>query len=566
MSLLWKVDTDGTVCSSAAVVDGKLYIGVGCSDQRTVLCLDVDTGFVLWNQTVGGVMCSSPAVEGGKVYIGTKYQAVGTYSTPGVAGVYCLDAETGAILWNYTVGAGNSQTDLVSSPTVADGRVFIGGYCFDANTGELLWQYPNDTRWGWNSAPAVVDGRVYVGADDGNVTCLDAITGDVIWSYTTDGPVWSSPAVVDGKVFVGTEGNATAYCLDAATGNEIWKITLAENVSIWSSAAVAYGNVYVGTENDGKLYCLDENTGGIKWVNDTGRRIHDSSPAVADGKVYVGASGGAPSGPDGWVCCFDAYTGNLLWKYTTAPYGYISSSPVVAYGMIFVGSDESIVALGAPAVPTAHVSIENASRGDLIVDVGVGDPTFPEWCRRIWNGEGGNAQNLELTVDLSDAAAYLPPSDNTKWFLRVYDDASGGQGFIREFNITWGSTSYASTDVPVPISDFQTSYAYVSVMTTNNTRMLVGGVDDRTDYRTLGATGVGAVTVLGSTSGSPVAAMLGEPHIVVTIQIVFPVAFLGLSAFFESIFSALVCFLLRLSRWFRCLFQSRRGLACPSYL
>jgi outer membrane protein assembly factor BamB len=347
-SYRWKVQTGGSICSSAAAVDRKLYIGAGCDPQRTVLCLDVNTGFVIWNQTVGGTMCSSPAVSYGKVYIGTKPQAIGNYSTPGVGGIYCLDANMGDILWNYTIGPG--YCTMISSPVVVDSKVFIGGYCLDANTGELLWQYPNDTWWGWNSSPAVVGGKVYIGCnesnDEGNVTCLDENTGALIWNYTTDSPIWGSPAVVDNKVFVGSWSGGTFYCLDAATGGKVWSNTLAGG--IMSSAAVAYGNVYIGTEDDGKLYCLNEDTGNIKWVSETGGIVHDSSPAVSDGKVYIGTWGASSNNWSGWLLCFDAYTGNLLWKYMTAPNGYVSSSPVIAYGMIYIGSDNSILAFGTP--------------------------------------------------------------------------------------------------------------------------------------------------------------------------------------------------------------------------
>ncbi|MGD0977568.1 MAG: PQQ-binding-like beta-propeller repeat protein [Candidatus Bathyarchaeia archaeon] len=336
-SYQWKVETGGQVCSSAAVVDGKLYIGAGCSGQRTVLCLDVNTGFVIWNQTVGGTMCSSPAVAGGKVYIGIMAPE----------GVCCLDANTGDILWNYTIEPDMGY--MVSSPAVVASKVFIGGYCFDANTGELLWQYPNATGLIWYSSPAVVGGRVYIGSnesdDEGNVTCLDENTGALIWNYTTDSPVWGAPAVVDGKVFVGTWFGGTVYCLDAATGGKMWNNTFAGGVM--SSVVVAYGNVYVGTNADGKLYCLDEDTGNIKWVNETGGVIHHSSPAVTDGKVYIGTWGASSNNWSGGLLCFDAYTGNLLWKYML-PNGYVSSSAVIAYGMIFIGNDNSILAFGNP--------------------------------------------------------------------------------------------------------------------------------------------------------------------------------------------------------------------------
>jgi len=56
----------------------------------------------------------------------------------------------------------------------------------------------------------------------------------------------------------------------------------------YSSPAVADGKVFVGSY-DGKIYCLDEDDGSLIWSYLTGDDV-DSSPAVADGKVFVGSN------------------------------------------------------------------------------------------------------------------------------------------------------------------------------------------------------------------------------------------------------------------------------------
>jgi outer membrane protein assembly factor BamB len=52
----------------------------------------------------------------------------------------------------------------------------------------------------------------------------------------------SSPAVVGGKVYVGSEDNSV-YCLDVDTGSKIWKYKTGG--CVWSSPAVADGKVYI---------------------------------------------------------------------------------------------------------------------------------------------------------------------------------------------------------------------------------------------------------------------------------------------------------------------------------
>jgi outer membrane protein assembly factor BamB len=54
-----------------------------------------------------------------------------------------------------------------------------------------------------------------------------------------------------------------------------------------SRLAVAGGRVYAGSEDD-NVYALDAATGHRRWAFTTGYEV-DSTPAVANGTVYVGS-------------------------------------------------------------------------------------------------------------------------------------------------------------------------------------------------------------------------------------------------------------------------------------
>jgi len=96
-----------------------------------------------------------------------------------------------------------------------------------------------------------------------------------------------------------------------------------------SSPAVADGKVYVGSY-DNKTYCLNASTGAKIWSYTTGSCVV-SSPAVADGKVYVGSL-------DGKVYAFGAFgvAQRLLveeWRYPMFyhyEWGWFGSSPAIA--------------------------------------------------------------------------------------------------------------------------------------------------------------------------------------------------------------------------------------------
>ena len=89
---------------------------------------------------------------------------------------------------------------------------------------------------------------------------------------------------------------------------------------------VANGIVHVGSRVDASVYALNASTGQKLWTFPTAG-IVDSSPAVAKGVVYVGSD-------DSNVYALNARTGAKLWSFPTG--SQVRSSPVVANGMVYV--------------------------------------------------------------------------------------------------------------------------------------------------------------------------------------------------------------------------------------
>src|SRR5262249_28427740 len=120
--------------------------------------------------------------------------------------LYCLDAQTGKKLWEFT-----TESHTESSPCVADGRVFFGAgddgvYCLDAATGEMVWNYRGLHV---DSSPLVLGKRLYAGSGVGDVEeatavfCLNTVDGKEVWRRDTDLPAWGSPAESGDLVFFG---------------------------------------------------------------------------------------------------------------------------------------------------------------------------------------------------------------------------------------------------------------------------------------------------------------------------------------------------------------------------
>lgn len=157
------VPEGGTFVTIPTIVGGKIYIGTSQLGSPTaggyLYKIDIATGVIELTFAVPplsayftGIGCS-PAVVNGKVYF---------TGMPGL--VYCLDANTFAQIWKLDLRnpsaamnqpVKNPAADSWSSPVVVNGKVYVGCgegesqaygfvYCLDANTGHVIWLYSTD--------------------------------------------------------------------------------------------------------------------------------------------------------------------------------------------------------------------------------------------------------------------------------------------------------------------------------------------------------------------------------------------------------------------------------------
>lgn len=307
------------------------HTGVYAATTRPAL-----SGFE-WRVLTGGEVISSPTVSGNTVFVGS-----------GDGRLYALDVRTGARRWVYEAGGA-----IATTPAVSRGRVFFGTrggtyVAAEAGSGQRIWSFHTGAAlklpWGhesgdyYVSSPVVVGGTVIFGGADGVVYALDAATGEVRWRAHTGGRLRSSPAVSAGRVVVGSyDGNV--YCFLLRSGAPQWKFaTVGDTLfsekfgydrrSIQSSPAIANGIVYIGAR-DGFLYAIDLMTGKERWHFDHKISWVNASAAIADGTIYAGSSDAA------FVQAVDAQTGAERWRTSTdVP---VWSSPAVSGDYLYVG-------------------------------------------------------------------------------------------------------------------------------------------------------------------------------------------------------------------------------------
>jgi outer membrane protein assembly factor BamB len=313
---IWAIQLTGKVLYAApTVVDGVVYLG---TSDGMLSAFDAATSALVWSTLVDGALEDVPAVVNGIVYV---HSDAGT--------VYALNASTGTVVWTATVGS------AVAPVTVTNGVVYACGFdqlfALDADTGAQLWTA--QLRGSARSAPTVAGGRVFV-AIGGVVQANSATTGAELWVRrpgSGDGFQASTPTAASGSVFVGSLRGAV-YAFDARTGAVRWTAKL--DLAMDSSPAIANGVVYIGGGTN--TYALDSGTGAVLW---TTQHVTASGLGVtfADGVVYAASDG---------LYALDAGTGSILWSEPFGP-RFSTSSPVVVNGMVFVASDNLLGVLYA---------------------------------------------------------------------------------------------------------------------------------------------------------------------------------------------------------------------------
>ena len=209
-----------------------------------------------------------------------------------------------------------------TAPAVVNGIVYSGTNAFEAATGKLLWA----TNSGGIS-PAVSKNVVYI--DTANGLCAyAAAAGTNLWcggpqNYLPDAP--SGAALADGIAYFGS-AVGTVAAIDTVTGAQLWSAPISASNAA-SSPAVANGVVYI---NGDRLFAFDAKSGALLWSSSILGSVNTSSPAVVGGVVYAGGR---------VVAAFSATTGAVLWSVSPGgPLSIPADSPAVANGTVYIGA------------------------------------------------------------------------------------------------------------------------------------------------------------------------------------------------------------------------------------
>ncbi len=354
--LTWTYDAETTLESTAAVVDGRLFIG---TDEKGLLALNAADGKVLWSFPCEVGIRTSPGVSEGLVFFGDD------------EGIFrAVDATSGKLAWKFDPDTG---AEIMSSASFYGDLVLFGSYdaylyALSRTGGELRWKV--STEGPVHCTPAIGSGHTFVAGCDEQLRTISIESGKEIGAMPMSAYSAASPAVMGDRLFVGTfgmqvicvrwrdseisggkqlaptaaprEGTGLEEGVEEGAASVEWAYEHPrKKFAYYSSPAVgpidAPGTtrrwaVVVGGR-DKMVHAIDSDSGESLWTFPTKAGI-DGSPVIVGSYVIVG-------GLDGNIYCLVLATGEEHWIYRAGtPF---RSSPAIADGNLYIAADEGLI-------------------------------------------------------------------------------------------------------------------------------------------------------------------------------------------------------------------------------
>ena len=296
---------------------------------------------ILWKIEIPVPGFNSPVIWGKKLFLS------GADHTTQV--VYCIDADTGEILWQTELNdisgspdrrPDNSEDTGFAAPTMAtDGlRVFVifgtgDVACLDFE-GNRIWANNLGVpvnHYGHSSSLITYRNLLLIQYDQnsgGHLIALKTDTGDQVYDQPRDTEIsWASPIVVNTgnrhEIILNSNPDVVSY--DPLTGQELWRIDCMSG-EVAPSLAYADGIVFAVNEYAKLAAIKPDGTPKILWESEDDLS-EISSPVATGDFVFVATSYGT-------VSCYDSKKGERYW-FEDLPKGFYSS-PILAGDNVYL--------------------------------------------------------------------------------------------------------------------------------------------------------------------------------------------------------------------------------------
>ncbi|QDV15525.1 Serine/threonine-protein kinase AfsK [Gimesia panareensis] len=315
---------------------------------------------VLWRKNVGIGYSSLSAAKGRLYTMGHQ---------KGNETVYCLDADTGEIIWQESYPAqlidnlnagGPGATPTIDGDFLytnsRDGRLI----CFEINTGKKVWEkilpevYDMEIpEWGFTCSPLIRGDRLFIEA--GRLVALEKRTGKEIWKSKPYMPGYGTPAAFEneGTVYLAILNNECLSIAREADGQEVASFAWPSPFDTNSTTPIIDGKTIFISSGYGKGCALLDFENQQLKARYTNRDLknHFNNSVLYQGHFY-GMDGNSNLGRIVRLTCLDQQTGKVKWREA----GFGCGSLLIANGKLIILSDKGTL-VTAEASPEAFKEI-----------------------------------------------------------------------------------------------------------------------------------------------------------------------------------------------------------------
>lgn len=354
---------------------------------------DVDKQInIKWTADIPGLGISSPVIWGDKLFITTAISANdNTGLKPGIYGdispvddasvhtwkVYCYDKKSGELIWEKTSYTGVPKIKRHPKSTHANCSVATNGkqivaffgseglYCYTME-GELLWKKDfgvlrsvffraESAEWEYSSSPIIHKGVVIIQNDvmeNSFVAAFNAETGEKLWKKERDEyPGWCTPSIYqnEGRDIIALNGYKHRGGYDFETGEEVWRMSGGGDIQIptpiigedliYFNSAHGSSSPILAIKNSAKgditLKKNERTNDYVEWSIPKGG-AYMQTMILYEGLLYNCKWNGN-------IYCYDAISGEEIYKAKLGDVKSFSASPVIADGKMYVPDEEGMV-------------------------------------------------------------------------------------------------------------------------------------------------------------------------------------------------------------------------------
>ncbi len=343
---------------------------------------------IKWMTRIPGLGHSSPVIWDNKLFVTTAASGaseeplkVGLYGDIDEAEdnivyqfkVYCLDKNTGKVIWEKVSHIGNpkskrhTKSSQANCTPATDGKYLVvnfgseGLYCYDFE-GNLIWSkdlgllnpgpYTDPgIEWGYASSPVIYNEVILIQCDipkNPFITALDLATGNEIWRTSRGDEVstWCTPAIYSksGKIQVIANGYRRICGYQFETGKEIWRLSnggdapaptpvIANDLIYLNSAHGKYSPIFVVKPDAAGDITLAADSTTNKYILWSVKRggAYMQTPLIYNGLLYN-------LQVNGQLTCYNALTGEVKYKENLKE--AFSASGIAADGKLYFSSEE----------------------------------------------------------------------------------------------------------------------------------------------------------------------------------------------------------------------------------